>query len=511
MYRRFLSGLLAAVVLATLFTGCDSFLQKSPQGELTSENFFRNAEDAQRALNATYDYAQARSFDFFPPYPMIFGSIASDNATKGGESGVDQISVQRVDQFNPRPTDPYVASTWNTLYTGIYRANLVIENVPDIESMDADEREQMVGEAKFLRAYFHFYALKMYGLGDDRANDGPGIPLITEPLPASEADVPRTPEADVWTQIETDLREAATAMDPTAPDLGRATQGAAKALRVKAHIFQEEWGEAQPLAQDIISSGRYSLDPDYSRIFDQRGEFGPGSVFEINHVDLTNALEGTVGTTYQNSRATWGYGFNCPTQALYDAFAADDPRRDATIIESGETITGPQGNTETVDVVGACSANGPDGYLNEKVWLPANRQPSGPRKGPTNRRVIRYAHVLLWHAEAANENGDPQAARTSLNKVRARARDDDDNPSNDPAGVLPDITTSNQSDLREIIWHEQRVEFAMEYQRFFNLVRQGRTNLLSDEGFQEGVNERFPIPQGQLDQGTALEQNPGYE
>ncbi|HKL87368.1 MAG TPA: RagB/SusD family nutrient uptake outer membrane protein, partial [Salinibacter sp.] len=270
MYRRFLSGLLAAVVLATLFTGCDSFLQKSPQGELTSENFFRNAEDAQRALNATYDYAQARSFDFFPPYPMIFGSIASDNATKGGESGVDQISVQRVDQFNPRPTDPYVASTWNTLYTGIYRANLVIENVPDIESMDADEREQMVGEAKFLRAYFHFYALKMYGLGDDRANDGPGIPLITEPLPASEADVPRTPEADVWTQIETDLREAATAMDPTAPDLGRATQGAAKALRVKAHIFQEEWGEAQPLAQDIISSGRYSLDPDYSRIFDQR-------------------------------------------------------------------------------------------------------------------------------------------------------------------------------------------------------------------------------------------------
>ena len=376
--------------------------------------------------------------------------------------------------------------------------------------MDEAQREQIVGEAKFLRAYFHFYALKMYGLGNDRANDGPGIPLITEPLPASEADVPRSPEPEVWAQIETDLQEAATALDPTAPDLGRATQGAAKALRVKAHIFQEEWGEAQPLAQEIISSGRYSLDPDYSRVFDQRGEFGPGSIFEINHVDLTSALEGTVGTVYQNSRATWGFGFNCPTQALYDAFASDDPRRDATIIESGETITGPQGNTETVDVVGACSANGPDGYLNEKVWLPADRQPSGPRKGPTNRRVIRYAHVLLWHAEAANENNDPQAALTSLNKVRARARDDDADPSNDPAGVLPDVTTTNQSDLREIIWHEQRVEFAMEYQRFFNLVRQGRTDRLADEGFEEGVNERFPIPQEQLDQGTALEQNPGY-
>ncbi len=442
---------------------------------------------------------------------MIFGSIASDNATKGGESGSDQISVQRVEQFNPRPTDPYITSTWNTMYTGIYRANLVIANVPDIESMSASQREQIVGEAKFLRAYFHFYALKMYGLGNDRANDGPGIPLITEPLPASDADVPRTSEAEVWAQIETDLQDAATAMGPTAPDLGRATEGAAKALRVKAHVFQEEWSDAQTLAREIIDSGRYSLDPDYSRVFDQRGEFGPGSVFEINHVDLSSALEGTVGTIYQNSRDTWGYGFNCPTQALYDAFEANDPRRDATIIESGETITGPEGNTETVEVVGACAANGPDGYLNEKMWLPAARQPSGPRKGPTNRRVIRYAHVLLWHAEAANENGDPQAALESLNKVRARARDDDDDPSNDPDGVLPDITTTNQSELRDIIWHEQRVEFAMEYQRFFNLVRQGRTDLMADDGFQEGVNERFPIPQEQLDQGTTLDQNPGYE
>lgn len=511
MYRRLLSGLLAAIVLTALFTGCDSFLQKSPQGELTSENFFRNGEDAQRALNSVYDYAQARSFDFFPPYPMIFGSIASDNATKGGESGSDQISVQRVEQFDPRPTDPYITSTWNTMYTGIYRANLVIANVPDIESMSASQREQIVGEAKFLRAYFHFYALKMYGLGNDRADDGPGIPLITEPLPASDADVPRTSEAEVWAQIETDLQDAATAMEPTAPDLGRATEGAAKALRVKAHVFQEEWSDAQTLAREIIDSGRYSLDPDYSRVFDQRGEFGPGSVFEINHVDLSSALEGTVGTIFQNSRDTWGYGFNCPTQALYDAFGANDPRRDATIIENGETITGPEGNTETVEVVGACAANGPDGYLNEKMWLPAARQPSGPRKGPTNRRVIRYAHVLLWHAEAANENGDPQAALESLNKVRARARDDDDDPSNDPDGVLSDITTTNQGELRDIIWHEQRVEFAMEYQRFFNLVRQGRTDLMADDGFQEGINERFPIPQEQLDQGTALDQNPGYE
>lgn len=511
MYRRILSALLTVLAVSTLLIGCDSFLQKEPQGEISSENFFRSKADARKALSATYDYAQIRSVTWFPPYPMIFGSIASDNATKGGESGSDQPSVQRVATFTTRATDPYVASTWNTLYTGVYRANQAIANIPDIESMSASAREQMVGEAKFLRAYFHFYLLKMYGLGNGRANDGPGVPLLTEPLPASEADIPRSPESEVWEQIETDLADAASSMSPTAPELGRATQGAANALKVKAHIFQEEWSKAKTLAEEIITSGRYQLAPDYSRIFTQSGEYGPGSVFEINHEDLTDGIEGNIGTVYQNSRGTWGWGFNCPTQELFDAFASNDPRRDATIITHGETVTGPQGNSETVEVVGACSANGPDGYLNQKAWLPAARQPSGPRKGEANLRVIRYAQVLLWHAEAANEAGAPQAALRSLNKVRARARDDDANPANDPSGVLPDITTTNKAQLRQLIWNEQRVELAMEYHRFFTLVRQDRaSDLLADQGFQEGKHERFPIPQAQLDQSQVLEQNPQY-
>jgi hypothetical protein len=512
MYRRIFSGLLAVVAVSMLLTGCDSFLQKKPQGELNSQNYFRNESDARKAVNAVYDYAQMRSSDFFPPYPMVFGSIASDNATKGGEGGSDQPSVGRVQSFTPRATDPYISSTWNTLYTGVYRANLAIKNIPNIESMSASAREQLVGEAKFLRAYFHFYLLKMYGLGDGRANDGPGIPLLTEPKPASESDVPRSPEPEVWSQIESDLKDAASSMSPTAPDLGRATSGAAKALRVKAHIFQEEWSDAKTLAEEIISSGRYRLAADYSRIFTQEGEFGPGSVFEINHEDISDALEGTVGTTYQNSRSTWGYGFNCPTQDLFEAFASNDPRRDATIITDGETLTDLDGDTETIEVQGACSANGPDGgYLNQKRWVHSDDQPSGPRKGPTNLRVIRYAQVLLWHAEAANEVGDFSAARTSLNKVRARARDDDNNPSNDPPGVLPDVTTNDQAELRQRIWREQRLELAMEYHRFFMLVRQDRAaDRLADQGFQEGTHERFPIPQGQLDQSQVLEQNPNY-
>jgi hypothetical protein len=105
-----------------------------------------------------------------------------------------------------------------------------------------------------------------------------------------------------------------------------------------------------------------------------------------------------------------------------------------------------------------------------------------------------------------------QAALQSLNRVRARARDDDANPANDPAGVLPDITTTNQAELREAIYQERRLELAMEDLRFFDLVRQGRAaDVLSDAGFVAGTHERMPIPQREIDLSNGvLQQNPGY-
>jgi hypothetical protein len=156
------------------------------------------------------------------------------------------------------------------------------------------------------------------------------------------------------------------------------------------------------------------------------------------------------------------------------------------------------------------------GYHNEKLWIPESEYPQnngqGIFAGPSNVRYIRLANVLLWHAEAANENGNTEAALESLNRVRARARDDDNDPSNDPQGVLPDITTTNQADLREAIYRERRLELAMEDLRFFDLVRQGRApEVLGDAGFAAGTHERMPIPQREIDLSDGvLEQNPNY-
>ncbi len=492
----------ALLLSMSLLIGCDSFLEVTPQGQLTTANFYRSAADAEKAIAAAYSGLQDPA-DYLLPYPIVFGGVASDNAAKGGESGNDQPDIQSIQNFVHNPSNGYVDLAWDELYAGVHLANLAIANIPTID-MDTARRERFVAEAKFLRAYYYHYLLLLFGL------EGEGVPLILEPVQNEEADVPKTPEDEVWAQIEQDLTEAAAVLPATysAANVGRATRGAAQALLVKAYMFQEKWAAAEAMAENVIA-GPYSLAPDYSSIFTLEGEYGPGSIFEINYANISAQAEGTDATVYQTSRSTWGYGFNCPTESLVDAYEANDPRLEATVIFDGEMM--PDGST--ID-----TGASPTGYYNEKIWIPQSAWPQNAGgdvlDGPTNRRFIRLAQVLLWHAEAANENGHPMEALESLNRVRRRARDADADPTNDPAGVLPDITTTDQAQLRTLIYREQRVELAMEYHRYFTLVRQGRAAEVMQafgKPFQEGKHERLPIPQLQIDLSNGvITQNPGY-
>ena len=506
--------LIAAVAL--LASGCDSMLELEQQGAQTSANFFSSADDANRALAGVYSAIQQQKRltyqnapEFLAGYDLVFGDVASDNAAKGGESRNDQPDIDDVQTFTIDPNNLYTAKMWSSLYEAVTRANRLINNVPDIEMNEA-ERADIIAEARFIRAYAYFYLLQAFGM-EPSDNNGPGIVLLEGPVTIGTADQPRSPEPEVWTQIEADL-EAAAAELPTKSQrgpsqYGRATRGAAQALLVKAHIFQKEWGPAESLAETVINSGEYSLAPDFSSIFRTSGEHGPGSIFEINYATLQNEVEGYFGNVYQASRSTWGFGFKNPTQDLYDAFDSNDPRRDATIIEDGEEM--PDGTV--VD-----GGSSPSGYHNEKIWIPQSEYPQnngqGVFAGPSNVRYLRLANVLLWHAEAANENGNTEEALESLNRVRARARDTDSNPANDPTGVLPDITITDQDDLREAIYRERRLELAMEDLRFFDLVRQGRAaDVLSGTSFDPEIHYRMPIPQREIDLSDGiLEQNPGY-
>lgn len=506
------SAMLIAAALMVSTSGCDNMLDIDPKGTQTSANFFQSADDANRALAGVYSGIQQQvratyqgAPEFLAGYDMVFGAVASDNAFKGGESRNDQPDMDDVQTFSVDPSNLYVAKMWSSLYEVVTRSNRILERVPDIE-MDEEEKDIILAETRFLRAYAYFYLLQAFGMDPD-TNNGPGIVLLDGPVTIGAADQPRSSEPDVWAQIEEDLQVGIDTL-PTKSELpnseqGRATRGAAQALLVKAYIFQENWGSAESLALEVINSGEYMLANDFEGIFRTSGEHGPGSIFEINYATIPNEEEGYYGNVYQASRSTWGFGFKNPTQDLVDAFDSNDPRLAATVIFDGEVM--PDGTT----VDGGASRSG---YHNRKIWIPQVEYPQnngqGVFAGPSNVRYLRLANVLLWHAEAANENGNTAAALESLNQVRERARNNADNPS----GVLPDVATTDQAELREAIYRERRLELAMEDLRFFDLVRQGRApEVLGEAGFTEGIHERMPIPQREVDlSGGALTQNPGY-
>lgn len=263
---------------------------------------------------------------------------------------------------------------------------------------------------------------------------------------------------------------------------------------------KKKWPKVEELGDSIIHGefGQYSLAPNYNKIWTKEGEFGSGSIFEINYQDIPGRPVGSAIPGQVASRATWGLEFDCPTHDLVKAFEKGDPRLKATVIFPGEKL--PEGVTAPAEF------HSPANLVNRKYWLPPNQRPPnvGGGGGLTNERVFRLAEIMLWDAEASYHNGDIQHATELVNKVRKRARHSG---GNTDMSILPpykSVTLQN-------IYHEQRVETALgAHRRFFNLVRTGRAaGILPD--FKNGVNNHIPIPQNEIElSGGKLKQNPGY-
>jgi hypothetical protein len=259
---------------------------------------------------------------------------------------------------------------------------------------------------------------------------------------------------------------------------------------------------------DVINLNKYSLEPVYTDANGINGNNGVESVFEIGAIQVENEDAG--GDQYGNTQGVRGnpnkgWGFNRPSVDLRNSFETGDPRYKGTVIDLGDTIDGIPiiGDSQTPAVTKDSLGNIIEiQCYNRKVWIPGATTTSN---WGLHRRLIRYADVLLMAAEALNENGKPTQALTYLNMVRARARQG--NP-----GILPDITTTDQSQLRDLIFNERRHELGLEGLRFWDLVRTGRAPAkLGPLGFVTGKNEILPIPQSEIDlsQGT-LVQNPNY-
>ena len=485
---------LSAFTFLLMTTGCKKdFLNVDPQAQTPGQAFWKTQQDATEAVSAMY--ANLHEWNNIAFAPIAVESMPSDDAEKGSTPG-DATFMNDYDNFAVSSTTSQIDGFWAGEYQTINFANQVIDNVDTMNTIDAALKGRYVAEAKFIRAYAYFRLNRAFG----------GVPLrLHLPAGTTEYNIPRNTTEEVYTAIEQDLTDAASVLPPSygPADVGRITKGAALSLHAKVAMYQKKWQDVLDYTNQVMGLG-YALFPNYEQMFRIANENCSESVFEIQcqYIPGNNDASNSQYSQVQGDRdvsPSVGWGFNVPTQDLSNAYETGDPRRNATILFAGETT--PEG-----DVVPAPGIGSPSMY-NQKSYVPFAIAAVNNQGADQNIRVIRYADVLLMNAEAANELGNSAQALSSLEMVRARAR----NMQGD-AGVLPQITSTDQATLRSAIWHERRVELAMEYDRFFDLVRQGSAaTVLASKGFKAGKNEVMPIPQNEIDLSAGvLTQNPGY-
>lgn len=481
--------ILLLLPVASVITGCKkSFLDVPPQAKQPSQQFWQSQDDATKAVNAMY--ANLRSWQEVAFAPIAVESMGSDDAEKGSVPG-DATFMNNFDNFTATSTEGQLSDFWNGQYQEINLCNQVLDNIPNI-SMDASLKARYLLEAKFLRAYSYFRLVRAFG----------DVPLrLHVPKDASEFNIPRTPKAQVWAAIEQDLNDAvALPASYTGADVGRATKGAVLALHAKVAMYQAKWADVKNYTDQVITSGTYSLFPNFEKLFRIENENCSESIFEIQCALIPGnaAASNSQYSQVQGVRSSLdlGWGFNVPTTDLVNEFETSDPRLTGTIIFRGT-------NTIEGDAIPTTASNP---MYNYKSYVPFSGIVSGFNQGcQQNVRVIRYAEVLLMNAEANNELGNTVPAQTSLNAVRARARGGN-------SGILPNVILTDKTALRNAIWHERRVELAMEFDRYFDVIRQGRAlTVFGPKGWKANKNEVWPVPQSEIDLSAGtLTQNPGY-
>ncbi len=465
------------IIIASLFivNGCsDDYLDNTKVYAEDSESFFNSEADYYNALVAAYDPLQSTFIN------VLMGEIASNNTLCGGESATDVQGYQQVDDMIHTPVNTQLQNLWSFMFGGVNRAAYIIEFE---DKTDFAGKEVIIGEARFLRAYYNFELVKWFG----------AIPIKPEGrfVVGDEQTIPRSPVADVYALIEQDLEYAVANLSYNAPQIGRVTKGAAEALLGKVYLYQDKFTESATILESVITNGSYSLESDYNKIFESQGENGTGAVFEVQYTDVEGAgfgclqcSEGNVAVGFQGVRGydgdlfTSGFSFNVPTQEMVDQFETGDNRKGVAIldIEAWATDTGASYTTGYEHT----------GFFNRK-YIPRKRSTEAAGDlnltNPNNYRAIRYADVLLMAAEAFNRSSSPDDAKAKmyLNKVRERAFGNADN----------NITTTG-TNLTAVIYKERRVELVGEGHHFFDLVRTGRGANIS--GFTTGKHEVFPIP-----------------
>jgi len=468
------------LIFSLAFTGCSKdFLDVEPPSELTGASYFRNRNDAEAVLTAAYKPLQAT------------GDLAKITEAPLKDIVIFNTQGLNLDSWSFDANDAIIDRAWQNAYEGVFRSSLVIQEVPKIE-MDEQVKARLVGEGRFLRAYYYWQLTSLFG----------DVPLITEADPSdpNKAAIAKSAVADVYAVMIDDLTQAIDALPASydAANIGRATRGAAQALLGKVYLYAKDYPAAEAAFGDVIGSGTYQLIPDFSQLLisDNNAE----SLFEIQFADIAGQGSDRVVNDYPQGQG--GYSNLLPSQELVDAFEdhtgatainGKDPRLFYSIFRQGDPYDAVSPEFQ--------QAWTPTGYARKKGMFPVIRQNNS--NSARNFPLIRYADVLLMYAEAANANDHPGEAIDAINEVRARVG-------------MPDLPTAaypvgNKAEIFKAIVHERQVELAFEYHRLNDLRRWDLADEeLGDVGYQSPKHRYYPVPQQELNTNPQLIQNDGY-
>lgn len=499
-------------------TSCN--LDEPTYAKTTNKNFYKTQSQVEEALTGAYLQLRTTWNEYALNFYFV-GDCSTDDALKGSSDG-DRAEVMELQNFTVYTTNGEVGRRWEILYRLINRCNEVIAYAPTATG-DKTLLKRYENEAKALRAFGYYSLVTTFG----------GVPLLTQPMTPTEIlKVPRASKEDIYAQIIQDLTDASelpAKKEYSEAEQYHATRGFAKTMLAKTYMFLGDYVNAEKVLHDIVEvDGDYALLPDYGMNWRKEYENSSESVFELpNKIQDKSIATGTNVPHFFTSRDVTGYqgyGFHVPTTDLFNAFDKDDPRQTYVFTRTGDRYIGdaqPQDNHQSAT-----------GFHDYKMTVPtADKQGYDVWMISYNIRMIRYADVLLLYAEALNENGKPQEALHYLNMIRQRARNTSPmDPRKDmqayvpptTSASLPDITTTNKDELRRAIWHERRVELAMEGWRRDDLMRQHRFgevmrayaakyNVQKGRAFDDNRDYLLPIPQGEIDKSNnVLTQNPGY-
>ncbi len=511
--HKYLTTIIAALLI--VFSGCSKdFLEIDPQGQLTEEQALKDPNAANQMVGGVYNTLYFGGFGQ-TTVGFLFeclNDMASDDTDKGS-SPSDFSDGGEIDNFSFTPNNSVFDNVWRGHYSAISRANRAID-ILNQSTFEENIKNKLLGEVRFLRGMYYFNLVRCFG----------GVPkLIRVPDPSegnNDEFQTRASKDEIYQVIIDDLQFAVDNLPLKGEtEVGRATKGAAQSYLAKVYMYQKNWQKVLELTSAVINSGKYDLVKDYSLIFRENAVNNDGgnnnieSIFEVQ--TGINISEDAVSPLYSNgqgprSKGGWddlGFGLNTPSADLASAYEPDDKRRAASIIFINPTVVHKDGGDPSN--IGTVLWDGfriptQDSVENERYNYKAYHsflKESAPvsnnkDKKPKNIRLMRYAEVLLMYAEAQANLGNTGEAEAKLTLVRNRVG-------------LETVPGSVEN-----IWKERRVELAMEQDRFFDLVRQGRAGTIlraRGKGFVDGRNEVFPIPQAQRDlSGNRLEQNDGY-